>query len=314
MSTTAICPHCGNVQEVTPQTAGRALACTSCGAIFRSDNPYATPVSLKEMPAPGATGARGAPGTVNFDQALSRGFNLYTGNFGALVLVSLVFCSVQFGLAIAQQIPILGVLVALVAPFTLTPVVNAGFALATLRLYDGAPAKVDHLFAEFRMLGELAMLVLVQVGIWMAAVIPSLVIAGVAIVPWVIRMDKNPNATPEIWQMAVGGVGVLLFLVTATVLTMGFFWSYVALVDRRAGFWDAVRTSWTITRQSPGATFGLLLIGGLAGSLGLIVCLVGIIFTLPVYYALTVAGYRTAAPAVEPATEPAAPPTAALLG
>ena len=62
------------------------------------------------------------------------------------------------------------------------PAATAGITLACLKFHDGGVGKADDLFVEFRSLGDLALLVLVQVGLFLAGMVIPMGIAAIGVV------------------------------------------------------------------------------------------------------------------------------------
>jgi uncharacterized membrane protein len=105
----------------------------------------------------------------------------------------------------------------------------------------------------------------------------------------------------------------LLFLtglmIVSLIVEIFFMLAYPLVADRRMSGLEAVKLSIRAARANLGGIVGLLLLNGVFGFLGLLCCIVGIYFYLPVAYAAHVVAYRRIFPDLgSPSTFPSPPP------
>jgi uncharacterized membrane protein len=241
---------------------------------------------------------------------LSRAFTVLHNDLGTFVLITLVWGLLTVGIGILQQIPFLGLVVALVNAFVIGPALNGGMYRACLLEHDGSRAEVGTLFSQFELWVDFLLMILVQAAISIAVFLVPLVVIAVGGIPMIIQGANNRNFQPEGWQIALVIIGAVLIIPLAIFMAMAFAWAYVALIDRRRGFWDAITTSWNLMKGNPLGTFGTMFVSGLVGFCGVLACCVGLLYTVPAAFCIMAATYRTAlAPAI-PAVPPAAAPFA----
>lgn len=328
MSIVVSCPACGLKLSVTEEHLGRQGKCSGCGTVFAvedpsrqaplaedavagppledatavreeaswgdsagMEHPYAPPRSFQEprVGAPPTT-----PGVMRIGDGLSHGFQVLHSNVGTFLLVGLVFCAIQFGLGILQTamqiVPPLWILCVLVSIVFPGPQLAAGLCHASFRQHDGANAEVGDLFAEFKNWGEIALLALVEFLITLAVILVPTVIMIVMLVGAMHGGRREPD--PGVLLVFLG---ILLIVVLIGIaISLAFFWAYPALIDRRGGFWDAIKTSVVLTKDNLGATLVTGLMWVLLAVAGVFTCFIGFIYFVPAMYCLLIGMYRTA--------------------
>ena len=105
-------------------------------------------------------------------------------------------------------------------------------------------------------------------------------------------MPANPNFAEEIKssfakQTIMGLIGAgLLFLVGITYVSTIWIYSYYLIMDKNYKFWPAMKLSFRLVHKRWWMTWLLLLVGGIIGGLGVLVCCVGTVVTLPLYLSM----------------------------
>ncbi|MBA3848392.1 MAG: hypothetical protein C0502_00155 [Opitutus sp.] len=239
-----------------------------------------------------ASGAR-----VDVFECLSRSFQLWTSNFLPLVGATILVILVQFAIGI---VPILGSLAGLL----LNGVFYGGLYYYYLGKMRGEPREIGDAFAGFkRGLGPLILCSLIQSAIMIAVLL-------VFMAPWLgfivssvlLHGDKvMPAMAPGL--IALTSIGVLLMLYIGVSICF----SFVLVIDKGLGPWDAIVTSWRVVAANWFSVFFTLLLGVLLGALGLIALFVGILLTIP----LTIGAVLYAYESLFAAPGPAAPAPAA---
>lgn len=302
MSFTVSCPSCSLELSVPESAIGQQGQCPTCKTVFTIEQPYAAPRAMSPSEPIHWSGAATAvtPGMIRFGDGMSNGFAVLHANLGTFVLITLVWGVLAFVIAILGNIPILGIVVALTNAFVIGPALQGGIYRAVLGQHDGHPAEVGQLFSQFSNWVDFLLLSLVQVAISLAAMIIPIVVLLIGGIPLLIAAINNQNFQPENWQIGLLVFGVALFIPVAIFLGMAFLWSIPALVDRRRGFWDAVQTSWSLTKGNPVGTFATMFVGGLITLVGVLLCCVGGLYSVPAMMCMVGATYRTAVPGAAP--------------
>lgn len=298
MSVTVTCPNCAMSLAAAEADVGKQGKCSRCGTVFTIEPPRtfaAPPPAAQFMPAAAAPVWADVPlGVIRVGDGLARGFSVLHSNLGVFVLIALCFLGITFAVAIAGQIPCLGFLVAIANAIFLQPALTCGFYRACLKQHDGTEATVGDLFAEFSQWTDILLLALATIGISIAACMPGLILVGAAVVPLIVAGAQN-QPVPEP-SLPVLIAGMVLFFVSALLVSMALMFAYPALVDRRKGAADALKTSWRLMTSNPLGTFGAMLLAALMGFLGVLACCVGILYAQPAIQCMFAAIYRTATP------------------
>jgi len=99
---------------------------------------------------------------------------------------------------------------------------------------------------------------------------------------------------PEILVIFVSLIALYVFAITAIsiVFNLLFFFTYPLIVDRGLSGSQAVKLSIRAAFNNFFGVLGVILIGQLLGFLGVLGCYVGVIFVLPISFAMNAAAYR----------------------
>ena len=171
----------------------------------------------------------------------------------------------HFGLLFLASL--VGGILSAVSLFILAGPMMAGIVLICLKLHDGeAPRpEVGTLFRGFDFFLQSALFL----GVWSLGLF---VVQGVLL------------TVPCIGQLA----GLCLAVAAWTFLMFGLF----LIVDRKMEFWPASMESFNIVKTNFWPFLGLSLIASIIGSIGAILCGIGLALTLPVYYCIMTVAYR----------------------
>jgi len=99
------------------------------------------------------------------------------------------------------------------------------------------------------------------------------------------------------------GLGLVLCILPGVYLAVSWMFALALVIDKRMEFWAAMELSRKVVTKHWWAVFGLALVAGLVGALGLIACVIGIFITLPIAFGAIAYAYedifgRPAAPTV----------------
>lgn len=235
---------------------------------------------------------------VEIGACLERGWNLFKNNVGAVIgatlLAGLVFLAgYAVSMAASMLVPMINVLL---QPLYMGPL-TGGVGWYFLRLARGEAATVGDVFAGFsRCFLQLFLASLVQTLLIFACLIPVGLVAGIGF----YTMSQggrvgNPFASGAGVGLIVGIViAGLISLAVIAYLTICWTHSMLLIMDKGMKFWPAMRLSRKLVSKSWrnwGMTFLFLLVGGLLSSAGALACLVGLLVTVPLFYAMVVYFY-----------------------
>ena len=123
------------------------------------------------------------------------------------------------------------------------------------------------------------------------------------------RDNPSPDAA-RTFMASFFGIEILFWLtiMTASILIEIFFMlAYPLVADRKLSGLDAVKLSFRAGKANLGGILGLLLLNGLFGLVGVLCCIVGVYFYIPVAFAAQAVAYRRIFPDIGQ-TFPSPPP------
>lgn len=245
--------------------------------------------------APAATPVGPAPGveladqilqrdyTVVFSDWLTQGWEFFKANMGFALGACWIVFGLSLGASLIGMIPCFGAVVQLAFNLVVQPVLIGGVWYVLLQRRRSQSATVGGVFDGFKLFFAQSILVNLIMGlIILATVIPGAIVAGIGGVAL-----KS--------QGVIGGlllaVGVLLALVPVFYLSVCYAFAMPLVVDRRMQFWPALETSRRVVARHWFAIFAYSFVVGLLSLLGLLACIVGVIFTLPMCFCMFVVAY-----------------------
>ena len=86
---------------------------------------------------------------------------------------------------------------------------------------------------------------------------------------------------------------LLIGLIPMTYLTVCWGFTLPLIIDKRMGFWSAMKASWKRVNRHWWQVFGVVVLVGLINVGGLLLCCVGILFTLPIGLGALMYAYET---------------------
>jgi hypothetical protein len=255
---------------------------------FDSGNPFQSPRPTDDTSAP--VGTAGSGGS-RLGEILSRAFNGYFRQWGDWPVPVLICALIAIGSYLACVLPFL---------FAQGPLMCALFACA-FRNLRGWPVDTSALGRGWQVAGSAMVsaiaLMLIQVIpmlLIFAIVIGGMTLLGVSVVP------KQPGAKPDDAAiMAFMFSTMAAWMLTAFVMMgWGFYFStrtmfiFPLIADRGYGFSTAWHASWDATRRRFWERLLLVVLAGIVGNLGVYICYVGVIFTIPLYFMIIAAAYE----------------------
>jgi uncharacterized membrane protein len=291
---------------------GRVGAQTSVQAEGGEWRPLQTFPEFAEALAAKGVSSAAAPGTAtarlpadvlerdyNLDigGCISGGWNLLTNNFGMLFCGALIYFGIEMGIALLGAIPLIGPLFSLANLFVMGPLLG-GLYYLSLQTIRRQSATAGDVFAGFRaaylqlFLGQLVAGLLA--GLCM---IPAVIAGVITILPSV--MHHRPPGVP---QIVIVGLVALVCMIPMIFLQVNWKFTLPLIIDRQMNFWPAMQASWKMVGKHWWQVFGLLVIVGLINVAGVLVCCVGVLFTMPIGIAATMYAYETIFSAATPQT------------
>ena len=150
--------------------------------------------------------------------------------------------------------------------------------------------------------------------------VPGLVVAAfkmipifIILVPYYIflfammatSMPRGRNPSPEDSQafvLSFFGVEIVFFVVIMVVsllVEIFFMFAFPLIADRKLSGLDAVKLSFRAGKANMGGIIGLILLNGLLAFVGVLCCIIGVYFYLPIAFASQVVAYRRVFPDIE---------------
>ena len=228
---------------------------------------------------------------------ISRGWALLKANFGVLFGAVMIYFGVQFLLSILSVIPLIGVLFTL-ASWVITGPLMGGLLYLFLRVVRGEAAGPGDVFDGFRRaFGQLFLGQLVTSLLMGLCLLPALVAGVIMLIPTISEFKGAGlvhlvETFPANVLVAVGGV-FLLCLIPLLYLQVSWMFTLPLILDKGLEFWPAMKLSWQRVNVHWWQLFGLMVLVGLVNVLGLLMCFVGILVTVPIGLAALMYAYET---------------------
>jgi hypothetical protein len=256
-------------------------------------NPYAAPQADL---SPGPSYVPGPRGDAPFSASLVIGqaWEIFRDRLGVAwpigvvpLAISWVYqIAVQAMAATVDQTSLTGlaaVVLLLISMVVLQVWLQLGQNLGLLRVARGEPASVGDLFraSGSMLLSWILATLIVGLGL-VAAIVACMLPVGLA----VVLLGRDSAASPVLLV-----VGFLIVVAVAILLGVRLSQFPYVIVDRNAGPIQALQTSWELTRGRTLVLFGLMIVAGLIAMSGIILCIVGLFFTVPLSYLLYACTY-----------------------
>ncbi|MFA7343659.1 MAG: GYF domain-containing protein [Terrimicrobiaceae bacterium] len=263
----------------------------------------ATPANRPTPPAPETASADfRQPGKIRFDECLNSGWECFKLNWGLCVVATLVFFAIsavvqipmQFAEAVFRRftghgaVDQIWILVAAGVVFLffyvlatgVSSILSAGFLYFFVEALRTKKANIDNLFAGFRSPNWIQLLLAMLA--WLLAIF---LIVAVILAPGIFLSAMMKSRTPVL-------VSAGLLVVPVVYFSVGIGFVFPLIVDKKIGFWEAIKTSVKTVHRQWFRAFGLMVLVGLVAIVGLLACCVGMLATIPLAYLVWGQGYR----------------------
>ncbi len=219
---------------------------------------------------------------------ISRGYQLLKDNFGLLFMTALVFLAIQGLVIMLGMIPIIGALFS-IANLVIAGPLMGGVFWVYLCAVRGEPAEVGDIFAGFRRsFVQLFLGKLVPGLVAGLCIIPFAIVAVLVIVP-AVAQHHNPDLKTILILIPV----LFICLLPVIYLQTCWFFTLPLIMDKRMDFGAAMKASWRMVNKHWWQIFGLTILIGLVNMVGLLMCGVGLLFTMPIGFGAVMYAYET---------------------
>jgi uncharacterized membrane protein len=232
---------------------------------------------------------------------ISRSWELLKNNFGLLFTGSLLYLLIEGAIGMGAQIPLIGPLFSIVNLVIAGPLMGGVFYMF-IQAIRGQPATVSDVFAGFRLaFGQLFLGYLVPALLAGLCLIPFMIFLAVKLIPVVGHLHSTTpdNAEMQNLMSVMGGTiltclpVLLICLIPMIYLQISWLFTLPLIIDKQMGFWSAMKASWKRVNKHWWQVFGMAVLVGLINIGGLLLCCVGILFTLPIGLGALMYAYET---------------------
>jgi uncharacterized membrane protein len=209
---------------------------------------------------------------------LKAGWNLIKNQYWIFVGMSLV-----------------GVLIGSIVPFgILLGPMMCGIYLSLFQRRRGEAVDFGNLFRGFDYFGESIIATLLHFVPIILLMVPFYIIFYIALLLMMrdTRQGSQPDPTTSIVFFGLFGILGLIMVVFVLVISVLFTFAYPLIVERRLSGLEAVKLSVRAARANFVGVLLLLLLNGLVGLVGLLLCYVGLFLALPVAFAAISMAYE----------------------
>lgn len=296
----------GSPQSGSPPLPAATARCAECGREFPREEMVAfqnrhvcaacKPVFFQRV-REGAPLHRTATGMASLEAVAERDYDL---NLGDCIGRSWEKVKTQLGLVIGATIMVYGALMlASLIPYLgnilqllLTGPITGGLYYFFVKLMRGDEASVGDAFSGFGpRCGSLMLGHIVPTLLTMVLLIPAIVCVVMALISagGIEHLEKifQPMGGWLIAAAALGGAGILAMIYLST----GWFFTLPLIIDREMGFWSAMQLSFKVVNKHWFTVFGFMFVNGLLIVVGVLVCCVGVLVTLPIAFGALMCAY-----------------------
>ncbi len=223
---------------------------------------------------------------LSVSDCLSKAFELFKNNFGTLFGTAAIYFLIILGIQSLTMIPIIGFLFILVS-IIITPILMGGLFYVFISKLRGKPANIGDLFYGFyHNTFQLIAVYIVMVLLLVASAIPGGIIAGLGFLAGGIAKTK---------ALIIIGVSVGSIVALIPMVYLGICWAFSVplVVDKGLDFWEAMKLSKKKVQQHWFAVLWFIFVMSVINTVGVFLCFIGLLFTLPLAIAMLVYGYET---------------------
>jgi hypothetical protein len=198
---------------------------------------------------------------------------------------------------VLSLIPIVGSLLTNVISAAVMAPLWYGLVVIALAQLRGRPWTFGDLFGGFRYWGPIFTYTLIVGVLTWICTLPANIcfyLAGSTDQIEAMLQGKPPPAPDPTLNLLgqlfnLGGLAIILIVSVRYFVLCPYF-----IIDRNYGALDAIKANAALTRGHFFGWLGIALLFGLIGAAGAVVCCIGILFTIPLYYCLMTSAYLEA--------------------
>lgn len=213
---------------------------------------------------------------LNIGDCLGSAWRMLMANFW--LIVGGAFLVLVCATAISM-VPIAG----LIASLVLSQVFYGGLYYFYIKLSRGEPTSIGDAFSGFsRSFGQLVLLSIVY-NILISIVVIPVVLPAIGMALWA-------------WQPVVMVPLMMVFAIPAIYLSIGWLFASMLVIDRGLEFWDAMELSRKVVSRHWFKVLWFAIVVVVVGISGMLVLFVGMLVTLPLFFASMAHAYETLFP------------------
>jgi uncharacterized membrane protein len=167
-----------------------------------------------------------------------------------------------------------------------------GLYLAFFKIRRGEPIEFGTLFKGFDYFGNSIVAALLHAVPLVAVLVPAYFLFYVSLILSAAALGDNPSPGAVLGVLFTFALFMLAIFVILVILTIGFTFSYPLIVDRRLSGFDAVKLSFKAAMGNFWRLLAMVILGAFLNGAGVMLCYVGVFFTLPITYAAVAAAYE----------------------
>jgi uncharacterized membrane protein len=157
----------------------------------------------------------------------------------------------------------------------------------------GEPIEFGTLFKGFDYIGQSIIATLLHVIPIMCIIIPAYILFYVFfLVAMVAQGGQDPNGFALLAVVVIYALFWLAVMAVVMFISIGFMFVYPLIVDRGLGGFDAVKLSFKAAMANFWGLLGLIFLNFLLSVGGLLLCMVGVYFVLPISYSAIATAYE----------------------
>jgi len=192
-------------------------------------------------------------------------------------------------------ISIVGMLVGGVVPIVLLGPMMVGIFMCIQQRQRNQPVDFGTLFKGFELfVNGLVVTVLKMIPIIVLLVPYYILVFGMMAATLPREEHPSPEAMRQFFA-SFFGLEIIFFvsvMVVSILIEIFFMLAYPLVADRRISGLDAVKLSFRASKANFGGILGLMLLNALFGFVGVLFCIVGVYFYLPISFASQAVAYR----------------------
>jgi hypothetical protein len=189
-------------------------------------------------------------------------------------------------------ITLVGILIAGAVPFVLVGPMMCGIYLCIFNRLKGEPVEFGALFKGFDYFGPSLIATILHIVPMIAIMLPFyLVIFVVPLLMVGMAQGGEPNPAMPILFMVIIVICMIVMVVLMIVVNVAFTFTYPLIADRKMSGLEAVKLSARGALANFWQILGLMLLCGLMGFVGVLMCYFGIFLVLPITFASLSAAY-----------------------